>query len=536
LLFLCFIYTDTENLLELTEDFDATVKPMKMSATDKSFLKEATESIHNNFATYNILNVSQMAHGSSSPLQNYFYRSLLPGEFCGTSLVLPESISGADQEDSGGGANALDIPTIAEDSISISSRTSGNMADNQSHSSLGISNTVDSSTYDAEAEEEKEPDDFYEDISELQDDYLAEKIKMEESKKQAPSESSSPRPSATSSSGSGTKGFSFFKSSKKESKDKKEKKKKSKKKEEKGKLGVPELPSSAPPPPQSAGAIKTESDSESYNEINPVDDSYLSDNYEDCSFNEMSGDQPPPLPLSLPPTISSSPSANSFASLAPPIPTSIPPAPPIPTSAPPAPTSMSPAPPLPTSMPPAPSLPASMPPAPPLPTSMPPPASSSFDLMKKKIMQRPPLTEKSTKEVPRISPAPSEVSLDGDYADADAVSFPEHVLAKKKEMKDQLSGGSVHSFLMETAPPPPLPNLASSANNMAAGELSLTSLRDQVVHLNGEVVSLKSEVRKLSEILEKLAPGSTGGSRKNTIEDNLRVLQAMSVNDVRCVN
>ena len=509
-----------------------------MSAADKSFLKEVTESIHNNFTTYNILNISQLAHGSSSPLQNYFYRSKIPGEFCGTSLLLPASCSGADQggSDDLGGVSALEILSAAEDSISISSHTSGILGDSQSHSSQGIGNTVDSSTYDAEAEEEKEPDDFYEDISELQDDYLAEKMKIEGFKKQPLPESPSPRVSAAGS-GSGGKGFSFFKSSKKESKDKKEKKKKGKKKDEKEKYEeTPELPPSVPSPPQSAvGTIKTESDSESYNEVNPIEESYLSDNYEDCSFNTSElPEQPPPLPLSLPPTAAPTsvppvPPISSSVLPAPPVPMSMPPAPPIPMS-------MPPAPPIPMSMPHTPPVPTSLPPAPPLPTSMPPPASSNFDFLKKKIMQRPPLADKSVKEVPRKSPVPSDFGLEGDYADADVVTLPEHVIAKKKEMKEQLSGGSIHSLPMEAVPPPPPPNnLALSANSKTAGDASLGSLRDQVAHLNGEVESLKSEVRRLSEILEKIAPGSTagGGGRKNTVQENLRVLQAMSTNDVR---
>lgn len=485
----CIFFIDTDQLLELVNDLNVNIKPIRITVSDKNFLRQVNTAINDNFEASDSLSLTQSVRNSSAPLQEYFYNGLLDEASGGISLEVPETSNSQgeldDKKRNSSGRTSLDEnsqfdwrrASAQEDTLSISSHTSGNLISNsRSPSSMALNTAVDSSTYDAEEDEDKDPDEFYEDISELQDEYQAEKKKIEESVKQKPVDKKSPAP-VTPATPSSTKGFKLFKT----------KKKKGKKNEKEKAYEMSPEPS---PVTNIIPTSKQDSDSESYDEVKPADDFYLSDNYEDCSFDEVSSSGPPPLPGTRPPMFSGPPAGAGNS-----------PVPPLPSSAPPLPSSL---PPLPSSVPP---LPASLPPAIP-----------NFDQIKKKVMQRPPVATEIAKKsnAPLISPSNS--NSDGEYADADIVTLPEHVIAKKKEMLE----GRSHEL-------PSVAPLHGPMKKFSGGEPTLSSLNEQVVQLNGEVESLKNEVKRLAGILEKLG---FSGEKKLTVEDNLAILKAMSVDGV----
>lgn len=568
------IYSPTGSgiLLDIASELNIRVDPVKLSIAENDRLKQLTLSLYDKFEPTKCQTFAEKNSSSSLTLQCHFYQSIL--EDSGQrkmNLLLPASCSQFNSQSrsfnkekspkqerlplrqteisskpddfvSRHGGLAIskaiipqeEIPSIArerpgisrsnvgaaykqDDAVSISSQTSGslNMSEPHSCSSLAF-NVFDSNTN--EVEENEEGNGHYEDISDILDDYAAEKKKIEESMKQKSSSSTS-------------KGFAnIFKTVK-------EKKKKLKKKEiidstssseslKAPKNSLPDntnattayseekFPNSSTTCSSHVTTAHARSSSESYDELNPDAVAYLSDNYEAVSFTDVDTttiDTPPPSSQHPPCAITPDATSTSYSTAPPPL------------------------------------------------NSLPAPLTN-FDKLKSKIKLRPHPSMDKMAAFEAKSASPYVSDSDGGYVDADIVVLPEHVMKKKKKEKKEKMKAKMGSATIRMTPPmfSPPSVMTDATIQETSGEANATkqvppfqdnrpvdttvsALRGEITRLHTELDSLRADFKKMSITVEKLAAlnkdsfsesevGEAG--REESVEENLRVLERMTTNEV----
>lgn len=313
------VYLEESVVVDISVDAKIEIDPMKLSEQEISGLRLSTKRLYHNFTPSNSQFIVEKSSSKSLDLQCLFYSKLVDNETEGMQLHLADhgvsellnraSRNWGDRETAASSGNvdnvsislsvtsepeeiALEqeviIPFRQMDTVSLSSSVSGNVIEPISHSIPGAN--LSDSNADIEPYEDDDPDGIYEDIEDICEN-------LEKEVAAAAADTSTKDTTKKSSI------LSFLKSVKKKGKKNKEEKVVSateaavdlefhEEDESSMKADVP-VPDVIPPTEDSA--------SESYDEMGPNNDGYLSDNYEDVGFQEEEGgsSKAPPLPPPL---------------------------------------------------------------------------------------------------------------------------------------------------------------------------------------------------------------------------------------------